>query len=92
MNAINNRVQRLVRHIVTIMNHVFFLAISQESLEVKPALSFIQALLSIIQKNIVTHSLRNSFNTRASRATRTRKQLVPRLSNSCHGFSTRAAT
>ena len=34
----------------------------------------------------------NSFNTRASRATRTRKQLVPRLFNSCHGFSTRAAT
>ena len=34
----------------------------------------------------------NSFNTRASRATRTRKQLVPRLFNSCHGFSTRTAT
>ena len=28
----------------------------------------------------------------SGRATRTRKQLVPRLFNSCHGFSTRAAT
>ena len=44
--------------------------------------------------NISNELLRkgNSFNTRANRATRTRKQLVPRLFNSCHGFSTRAAT